>query len=204
MKTNVRQHGFSLMELVIAVALGLILMGMVAYSLSNTSRAVNTVTSTMNMNSKAMTVMQTINREFEAMYPMSQPVASSATTTEFRILRILTNTKRNPTDPTDDLDFEMTWVRYKYDATNDEILRIEIPEEDDVPNNQDMDPATLPTAADFSNTPAFETFAENITSFSVTFDIVNNPYVMQLTFEIEDPNTGKKRTYTCTSYRGVN
>jgi type II secretory pathway pseudopilin PulG len=62
--------GFSLLELIAASALGVMLLGMVAYTLNNASKAVNTTTTQVALHHRGRAIMDRMMHDLEAINPL--------------------------------------------------------------------------------------------------------------------------------------
>lgn len=116
---------FSLIELMIAAALGLILMGMVMYTLSTTSRAMNGTLEQVELHNRARAILQKLYTEFGAMQPGSYSYDDSiANIKQYQFLSIAPSlTISSNGGNSFPLEHDLIWIKYIYDESNDELWR---------------------------------------------------------------------------------
>jgi type II secretory pathway pseudopilin PulG len=136
---HVKTKAFSLVELMIAAALGLILMGMVMYTLSTTSRAMNQTMAQVELHNRARSILEIMTRDFEAMEAESTTFSKTDTSGDTTACTFLTHDFDEDSNyPTNNYN-DYVWVKYSYDATSKILTRL----------------AIYPTTIDYSSTPSF-------------------------------------------------
>lgn len=106
------KRGFTLAELLVATALGMIVLMMVGYALHNTSNASARATTVINATTKARAVLDMIERDLRAMAPTGA-MAWNSTSISF----LAAHPDLVKSDGTA-MDHELNWVRYELVGTD--------------------------------------------------------------------------------------
>ncbi len=85
--------GFTLMELLIAMALGLIIMGMTAYAFNNTSRAASRSLSMLDLSTKARSALEMMRQDFNSRQPGTELLVENEPWISFKGTCLIGNTK---------------------------------------------------------------------------------------------------------------
>ncbi len=121
------QSGFTMAELLVAIFLGLIILGIVAYCFSNTQRAANRAMALLSTHNKARIAMEMIKRDLEAMHPGCAINIPDATGKEVTFMTAVatplnadgdagTSLSGWPYHGGEDLSYNLAWVKYSFNA----------------------------------------------------------------------------------------
>ena len=121
--------GFTMVELLVAIALGLIILGMVGYCFHHTQRAANRALAMLEAHHKARVVMGLIKRDLEAMHP-GCAMDISANSIEFMtcVPRLNRDGESDTPSPKvlydgEEYVYDLMWVRYTFNNATNELCR---------------------------------------------------------------------------------
>jgi prepilin-type N-terminal cleavage/methylation domain-containing protein len=174
-----RTRGFTLMELVVAMALGLILLYVVYVSLDSASRATNQTLSQVNVHTRGRAIMELLQKDIETLVPPGSRGApftltphrgSSDTTIEF------VRAAAEATDADGDPRSEFVRVRYTLDTGTSDLKR----------RTQPLSPSLA-----LMGTEKTQTIDLNCTQFTATAwgDVI------EVEFTVQDSAAGTERDF---------
>ena len=121
------RRGFTMVELLVAIALGLIIMGMVGYCFHHTQRAANRALAMLEAHHKARVAIDLIKRDLEAMHPCcGMSLADLDTDGTSDQLTFMTSVRRTDVDGEEDTEisswpydgedysYDLMWVTYTF------------------------------------------------------------------------------------------
>lgn len=192
-----REHGFSLMELIVALALGLILLYVVGTTLSNASRATNQTMAQMNLHTSAQAIIKRLKMDVESIHPSGIPKVEYSSPIRTLWLPVCLPNLDPDSDGTD-LPNELAWISYEYDET-DKILKRSIWQEPNGGFSGINKSNVLPSQVMAINVENFE--FDDALEFNIQVaagEITPLPVYLTFIIELNDANTGTKRTFTYT------
>jgi len=118
------------MEMVIAIALGLILLYVVYTALNNAGKATVNTLAQVKLHNRARAVIGRMMRDLESIHPASRfastgtPVGVAVDEKNLAVHACLTDVETDyDRDGNPDTNHELVWIKYAYDSTNERIMR---------------------------------------------------------------------------------
>lgn len=149
---NRRHAGFTLTELLVSMALGLIILGIVGYAFHNTSRASRRAIEVIEGDLKARAVLDILQRDFGSVHPSAAMQIGANDVT----MCVATET------PTTGSVDEYRWVKWSWSGSTGD-MKLELATVDS------------PPAATLGSVGTAETVIEGLDEFSITFYTKANP-----------------------------
>jgi type II secretory pathway pseudopilin PulG len=183
----IRKKHFSLVELMIASALGLILMGMIMYTLNTTSRAVNNVTAQTALHNRARSILNKVLKDFECITPYNNKYyeyTNNDPSFEYTLLTTVNEKYDNSTPMSD-----YRWVKYTYNSSLKTLRRAELgPLDGDYADRDNPTPASLPSLSSTGD------YAKIIDFNTTNFDVVEEPGTLQIDIKLKDDQLNIERS----------
>ncbi|MFH0909919.1 MAG: prepilin-type N-terminal cleavage/methylation domain-containing protein [Planctomycetota bacterium] len=117
-----RPRAFTLVELMVALALGLIIIGMVTYTLTGAAKAITITNANVGLHDRARGIMMRMTQELESVHPGGAITFTSAPPRSLRFLTTAPTLDMNY-DGASELSHDLMWVEYSWDETNRRLLR---------------------------------------------------------------------------------
>ncbi|MHC4883976.1 MAG: PilW family protein [Planctomycetota bacterium] len=201
-------HTFSLIELMVAVALGMMLLGMVTYTLNNASKAASKATIEANFNNRARAINKRFTREIESLIVGANNDLYTTLGTARTYCAFMTGAPTLTVPGTSSrLEHDLYWVRYEWDSTSKTLYRYYDPVDINDATSPAPSPPT-PTSAYSEKMPLdFRAEKENESTATNNFKVVvvdgdsdGTADTIEMTYWLRDTNSGTEKEFTCQAF----